>query len=152
MPTEKPALNSRVIIDDGFATANRRGVVYIVTKHNQVKVVIAPENPDDPAGGSINPAYLRPAPPVGATPPRPAPAQVVEYLPPLTHGTVVTVDSPTWKQPSEWLWVVLGESNGNRPDMYRIARLGGMSGREYWRMHRSRMIPIDPQRITVTAA
>lgn len=152
--TKKPAINSRVVIADDVATANRRGVVYIVTKHLTTNVEIRPENPASPAGGRINPLHLRPAPTTpGDAPTAPtATTTVVPYLPPLHHATVATVDGPTWKQPREWLWVVLGQSTSRRGDKYRIARLGGASGTGYWRVPRSWITPIDPERITVTDA
>jgi hypothetical protein len=151
MSSSKPALRSRVIIADEFATADQRGVIYLVTRHYKVNVLIKPENPDGPAGGSINPLLLRPVPPAETRQAQPVAAHATEHLPPLAHGTVVTIDHPTWAQPRQWLWVVLGKSTGRRPDRYRIARLGGLSGDDYYRVHRSIMTVVDPQRVTVGA-
>ena len=146
MTTHQYADGDRVIIDPEIARPTEMGVIWTVTRHLKVNVVITRV---DGAGRPmrINPMHLRHAPADTAPSPTTA-AEVIPYQAPLEPGTVVTITGPRWNQPADILYTVLRDPGDRRVS---CVRLGGDNGR-YWRVARSLITVVDPARIRLEPA
>ncbi|MGK5677636.1 hypothetical protein [Actinoplanes sp. URMC 104] len=127
MPATKFPVGSRVIIDPEV-TRKYVGIVFKVVPAENLRtnVLIKDERNLDGRGLRINPDYLLPAPAAG----EPTPAPVMQGLPPLPVGKVVTPIRERiirGAKPGDPL-VVLGHSG---VDGHRLATLGGDRNR-YW--------------------
>ena len=131
-----------VIVAPAYQRPTHRGVVYRITRILKVNIEAVPTTAG-PRPIKGRPEIFQPAP--TNTPANPTGIPDTTPPPTLHPGTVVTIAGPGWTQPPERLYTILRDNDRN----VSAAVLGGDNGR-YWRISRTMLTVVDPDRISIT--